>query len=185
MTDFPGQMERLTPIRVNSHGRLALGEDLSISGISSTPATFTWVANLAVFIPITLPWRYVVRRVFWANGSSLGNVNMGVYSLGGTKIFDIGSTAQSGASSMQWVSLANAIVLPANNYYLAWACDTTTSRAYGTSLTTASLTNYARSAGLLQQAVGSLTLPAAATFAAYSGTAGLPLCGLDRRASGF
>jgi hypothetical protein len=124
-------------------------------------ATLTWVANQAVYVPITIPFSYPVRRVFWGNGSTASsNVDFGIYRPDGTKVYSTGSVAQSGASVPQYVT-PTAFSLPAGDYFFGLCCDGTTSRLFGYAFTL----NAQRLAGVMQQAVGAVTLPDPAVFA--------------------
>lgn len=179
MADFPA-VEAPTPLFIHSLTRFAIGYEFRTTS-SGVTASFTYTANLAVYVPFFLPWPYPVRRLFWINGSTASsNCDIGIYSEGGARIFSQGSTAQSGASVVQYVTPATPFLLPPGRYYMAWNCSGTTNRAYGLTTSAAS----GKLIGLLSQAVGAVTLPSPATFATYSGP-GLPVFGITKLASGF
>lgn len=142
----------------------------------------TWpLANMAVFIPLLLPFDYPVARMFWVNGGGTagGNIDVGLYTPAGARIYSSGSTAQSGSvPGVQYVP-AN-VLLGAGLYYLAMAMDNvSTNRAYGSSISV----TLARPAGLLQMA-SAFPLPASATFATVANPF-YPVMGITRTASGF
>lgn len=153
---------------------------------SQTGATFASVswgtANMARYYPFKLPWPYEVKRVFWGNGTANGNMDFGIYSIDGERIYSTGSTAQSGAgtSTLQYVTPGTSFTLAAGSYIFGINNDGTTNRGWG--LTT--IVNSVKMGGVYQQALGAVTLPASATFA--SAAAGmLALCGITRTSTGF
>ena len=107
-------------------------------------------------------------------------MDFGIYSSDGTQLWAAGSTAQSGASVLQYVTLGTELLLRPGEYYLALANNGTTNRVTGTALITATL---GRLLGLYQQA-SAFALPASATFAQWN-SAVWPVCGLTRTSSGF
>lgn len=161
----------------------AYGPGSDLNGYT-TPvlASMTWVANLALYVPIAIPFQFLLSRFWWVNGSSVAaNVDVGVYTPSGARLASTGSTAQSGASVLQYAAPSGgAILLSPGQYYLAWAGSGTTNAVFGTTAETAIAL---RIAGCLQQATA-LPLPASMTAAAVS-NAVLPLCGITQAASGF
>lgn len=142
------------------------------------------LASMIIYMPMTLPWPFPVRRVFWANGSSAaGNMAMGIYTAGGAKIYATASTAQSGASVKQYVSPATPFVLQPGNYYLALINDGTTNRVFGGTL---AQTGDGRVRGMAQQQLGggSMVLPNAMTAAQYAQTI-VPFMGITRTTTGY
>jgi hypothetical protein len=132
-------------------------------------------------MPVTLPWPYPVNRVFWANGTTVtSNVDFGIYTPSGTRIYSTGSTAQSGASAPQFVTPTTPFILSPGRYLFAVNCDGTTNRLAGFLPTAVA----AALSGMLTQAVGAVTLPNPATFATFSNV-GIVLCGITRTPSGF
>jgi hypothetical protein len=97
---------------------------ISQQGGLSAPASASWgTANLARILPFQLPFPYLVVRLFWWNGSALGNADIGIYSLAGGKIYSSGSTVQSGGPAPQFVTPSTSILLPPGSYFLALAND--------------------------------------------------------------
>lgn len=176
---MPAIPDVVKPISISSISvRYGPGGNLS-SGIAFS--SFTWTANLAIYVPISIPWDYPVNRVWWANGSTntSTNVDMGIYTVGGQRIYSTGSTAMGTVSVIQYVTPTVPFVLPAGQYYIGWTCSNTTSRA--TALSTSA--NVLRMAGCVSQS-SALPLPATATFATNTAT-GLPIFGITRLNSGF
>lgn len=180
----PSEDEQLTPLFIHTWGWL-MGMSLvhgTVSGLTP-PGSSAWVtANQAMFLPLTLPFPYVVRRLFWHIGSTGGgNTDIGLYSVGGTAIFTAGSTAQTVFNGPQYVAPGSPLVLSPGRYFLAMAHSVTSANhVYGHGGLTAPL---ARLAGLYQQP-SALPLPTTATLAQSAGGI-LPLMGITRTASGY
>jgi hypothetical protein len=174
--------QALTPRFVHSYSRWSCAVELQMEA-AVVPATGVWpTANKAFYYPIFLPFRFVVRRVFVANGGTVnGNWDVGVYSRGGTRIFSSGSTAQAGTSVNQYATLGTPVLLVPGFYYLAMASSSATGQyiraLYGNAAARG------RHAGLLEQTTA-FALPASATFAQLSAMY-LPLFGLTSTSSGF
>lgn len=176
MTDFSALAALpLPPPYIGTYSRY--GTQPAIRGVDgqSAPASQTWTtANQARYYPMTLPFPYVVRRVWWVNGSSAsGNRDFGIYSIGGARIFSTGSTAASGASVPQWVTVTP-FLLPPGDYYFAFNSSDTTNAVAGGATSAAQQ----RFAGILQEAVGATALPATATFATAT-VATVNMCGIS------
>jgi hypothetical protein len=181
MGAFPTVRQEVLPLFISTmeeHGP----DYRTITGTGQITGSITWVANYAVYVPIFLPYAYPVNRVWWANGSTASsNVDVGIYDRDGTKIYSTGSTAQSGASALQYVTPGTTFVLDAGSYFIAYACNGTTNRAWGATATWTTL--QLRQCGLLGQATA-FALPATATFATLANLL-LPYCGITRTTTGF
>jgi hypothetical protein len=177
MSDFP--RNQIAPPLIHSFSRYSAVQHLRNIGLVA-PATQNWgTANTAVYVPMYLPWPYNVRRLFWTNGSTVaGNSDIGIYSIGGGRIYSSGSTPNAGSVTAPQYVAADVLLGP-GAYFLAWTNDGTSNRTFG-SAPTASL---GRVAGLYQQATA-LPLPALATFAAYAAV-GFPFIGISNLDSGF
>jgi hypothetical protein len=175
--DFP-QNDSVTPLFIQN-----VGEYGTRAHPSYVFASHTWTTgNKAIYMPFAIPWPYLVSRVFWGNGSALtSNKDFGIYTADGVRIYSTGSTAEAGASGIQYVSVATPFVLPPGRYYMAISCSGTTNKAWGIAL---ALVQYGRLSGWYQEA-SALPLPATATFAALAAVTPMPLCGITRTASGF
>jgi hypothetical protein len=180
--DFPAA-NVLTPTHITSWSRWMSGPIARLTGAAlGNPASMDWIgANTAIYIPFRVPWPYPVKRAFWVNGATVtGNSDIGIYSRKGARLWSSGSTAQSGASALQYVTASGLILSPDTEYVLGFVNDGTTTRAFGATGVTA---NLGRFVGLYQQATA-LPLPASATYAAWA-SIGYPLVGITRTASGF
>lgn len=167
--DFPGQGAHLPVISVLSAEALGSGYRLQ-GGVA--PVSNGWVsANRAIYVPFSLSAPYQVSRVWWANGATAtGNVDCGIYTIGGTRLASTGSTAQAGTSVVQSVALSQ-LLLP-GAYYMALVLSSTS----GTILRAALAVVGCQSLGVAQQATA-LPLPATATFATVA-SAFMPLFGI-------
>lgn len=132
-----------------------------ISAAKLTPGSATYPsANMAVFMPFAIAGPYLVRKVYWANGTAVaGNVDVGVYSWDGTRLFSAGSTAQAGTTAIQSVDITDYLLTP-GSYYLALACSSLAATFFRISPGTSMVQSW----GMANQAAA-LPLPATATFA--------------------
>lgn len=158
MSDFPTAAFHKPIISVFAPESLGIPVNAWVQGVPSTgpfPA-----ANLALYVPFALSAPYLLTKMWWINGTTAaGNVDAGVFSLGGTKLWSTGTQAQSGASAIQ--SFANTdIFLPPDLYYMAIATDSATSTFFRIAPAAA----LAQLCGVLEQA-SAFTLPTTATFA--------------------
>lgn len=181
MTDFPGVPP--LPLFKHTYGFDSAYPIARSAGSVGAATNLTWVANLAIYVPVLVPWAYPVKRVFWINGSTItsSNADFGIYTVDGTRIYSTGSTALSGTSAAQYVTPSTSFVLSPGAYYFAYACDNTTARTLGAAGTAGA--DALRLTGCYQQA-SALPLPATATFASMA-NALYPFCGVTRTASGF
>jgi len=142
-----------------------------------------WVQALKTYyVPIKLPWSFRAKRIYIVNGATAsGNLDLGIYSKDGTRIFNAGSTAQAGTSAPQYVTITNDILLPPGYYYLAAVMD----GIVGTFLRSTPGISTMKQAGILQQVLGALPLPATATFATPATDAVIPFIGITSTDSGF
>jgi hypothetical protein len=160
---------------------LPLISTLSIYGIGQviTPSvanSVNWpTANKIFYVPFRIPEDCTVLRAFWNNGNAVaGNLNLGLYSATGTKLWETGSTGQSGTDQLQFVDITDQPV-SAGLYYGALQ-NSGTSRI----VRQAGTLYFLQAAGVLEEAAGSFTLPSTATFAKLS-VAYVPVFGLDLR----
>lgn len=186
MSDFSVQSRTTLPLFVHTGSvpESCQADFFPITGSTGVqPAARTWVANLINYTPVTLKYAYPVNRVFWINGSTITstNVDMGIYTADGVRIYNTGSTAMSGASSVQYVTPSTTFVLAPGDYYFAWSCNNTTSRgmAFG------GAANAGRVLGLVEQTPGGFGLPATMTPVAWARAWGASMCGVTRTTTGF
>ena len=155
----------------------------TIGSSVSAPADAGWPAgNLAIFVPLSIPFAYPISRVFWINGSAIGaNIDVGIYDVVTLKrLTSIGATAQVGISAVQYANLG--YVLPPGSYYIG----ITSSLSGGTgriAVNSGAGQNTMRMRGLVQMATAN-PLPATLVPAAV-GQQTWPFCGITRTVSGF
>jgi hypothetical protein len=181
MSDFPNPA--VLPQFIHPWTQYGISNDVHFHITAAPPASITWVANQAIYMPVSIPWPYPVARIFWVNGATVANnADFAIYTPSGARIFSAGSTVTAGASAPQFVTPGTPFLLDAGDYYFAWNCSGTTTAAFGVVMPTA---GQAALCGILSQAVGAVALPATATFATAPLTVGPVLCGITRTASGF
>ena len=132
----------------------------------STNVSSVWpTADLAIFVPVVLEGPTVIAQLYCVNGTVVaGNVDVGIYSVDGTRLASAGSTAQAGTSASQRFNITD-IRLDAGLYYMALALsDAATATINGMTLASAEL---GRVVGFAQMATA-FPLPAVATFASYT-----------------
>lgn len=118
-------------------------------------------SNKAYFLPISITQPIVITAFFCINGATAsGNLDIGLFDRVGTRIISTGSTAQSGTSQVQSISVANTSVGP-GLFYLALAADNGTGTFFA--LTNASV-RFTSIIGEYNQSTA-FPLPATATFA--------------------
>lgn len=181
MPDFPQTV--VTPLFINTYTRYMIGFNMRAHlNVGGSPASFTWPsANLACYVPMFLPFPYKVQRIFWGNGTTVGgNASIGIYSFDGGQIYGSASTVTAGASSLQYITPTNDILLSPGPYFIGLSFSGTVAVAWGSVGMTAIA---GRLCGLYQQATA-LPVPSPATFAAWN-SVGVPLVGITKTASGF
>ena len=186
MSDFSSQTGAASPLFMHTGCVPESGQHCMQTpngGTGVPPAARTWVANLVSYCPMTLTRPYTVNRVFWQNGSTITttNVDFGIYTIDGRRVYNTGSTAMSGASGIQYVTPGTPFVLDKGMYYFAWTCDNTTNRgmAFGGSATAG------RFIGLLEETTGGFGLPATMTPSVWTRAWTASFCGVTRTTTGF
>jgi hypothetical protein len=149
----------------------------------NTPPAIQSVAwpsnNLALLVPLALPFSYSVKRVFWFNGAVAGaNIDCGIYTSAFGRVASTGSVAMAGTNVAQYASLVT--TLAPGTYYLALACSSAAAGTFGSNSIAA--TTLEHHGGL--QMAAALPLPATITPAAPT-AAFWPLIGITRSSSGF
>lgn len=173
MPDFPiiRHTDRLILSTASPHSIGAALQAMGFAGVVGTWPT----ANLAFYIPISVHSTLTVVKMFIENGGTAsGNVDLGIYDAGGTRLVSTGSTAQSGTSAIQEFDITDTTLTP-GLYYLAMAIDNTTATLQRWSVTTA----LAKAIGVCTQA-SAFALPSSATFATPS-SGNLPFIGATIR----
>lgn len=120
MSDWPGY----TP------GDCVLAPSLPLADISNTGITdvaYT-TANEATLQTVLVQEPVIVTKLFCLNGTAVsGNIDMGIYDLGGNRLVSSGSVAQAGISVMQVFDITDLEIGP-GAYLLALALDNLTGR---------------------------------------------------------
>jgi hypothetical protein len=126
MSDWPAQASPfggypiIHPFGLNSLGGNSGG---SLSGVASTvwPAT-----NRIILVPFRIATpMLIVKMWFYNGGTASGNLDVGIYSVDGTKIVSAGSTAQTGTSTIQTIDTTDTMIGP-GLFYIASVMDNTT-----------------------------------------------------------
>lgn len=172
ISNVPG---RLITIDVNH--LLSLGG--SFCGLVPVSVNFVFGANGAIFVPFRIPRPLTVQSFSLQNGTAVaGNIDMGIYTPGGTRLVSTGSTAQAGISVTQTVA-ATATRFGPGLFYMALAMsNAATARILAQNFTP---NDMAQMLGLATMAAA-FPLPATAVFASV-GVANLfvPQFGLTAR----
>lgn len=185
MTDWPIQQRGPQPLFLHTGcvPESPQHEMFMVTNTGAPIASRTWIAKMVAYCPMMVIRPYPVSRVFWANGGTTTstNVDAGIYTADGTRLYNTGSTAMSGAGAIQYATPATPFILAPGLYYFAWTCDNTTSRgrAFG------GTANAGRVIGLLQETTGSFGLPATMTPVAWANAWGASLMGVTRTTTGF
>lgn len=178
--DYPAEFPP-TPVVVNTFSKYftrayALGQvgSTTLSNGSTGSGTTT-------LMPFVMPSPYVIRSFFSANGTSNGNVNMGIYSAPTSTgacglLVSIPATAMTGSTTLQVFTLATPYLLAPGSYYLALN-GTGSGTFAGTNVTA----DNAKLLGLSESltAMGSTVTPSASVLLRYF------LCGFSRLDTGY
>lgn len=159
MSDFPAQIDTLVSIYPDCPEASLAHANCTSNGFWTSAASAAWpAANRAIFYPFLLHVPTVLTKLWCLNGNTVsGNLDIGIYDVAGTKLVSTGSTAQSGTSALQTVTIT-ALPLAPGTYYMAMAMDNTTGTLYR--ITTPTV-NLAIGLGWFQQATA---FPLPATF---------------------
>lgn len=159
----------MIPLHVCTLGRYnATATSLSFLG---TPGVTTagWPANnVALYVPVSLPTPFVIRRFMVPNGSNLtGTIDVGIYSSAGALLLSGGGgVARANASAVQYVDVTDT-VFQAGTYYLGLVASSTTGTYALPSIANATR---ARWCGFLEETLGGSTLPSSMTPVIYTRT---------------
>lgn len=160
--DFPGHIMVSSP-RMGAIGPFSTGQVLGDYARCGRliGATAVWgAANGAYYQPFTIDEHQTITQLAWFNGTAVsGNCDIGVYDWAGTRLVSIGSTAQSGTSTVQAVNIADTALSP-GDYYLGMSMDNVTGQVFRLSIHH----SLCIAAGMKVQATGAFPLPATATF---------------------
>jgi hypothetical protein len=130
-------------------------------------------ANLAIYIPIGLPRRVIVRTLYFASGTTgTGNVAMGLYLPSGVAVVGPATAAKGTSAIVQVIDVTDAAVGP-GLYYLGLSCSNATDTFYRS----ASSAPLPAAGGILVE-TSAYPLPSTATFALDQGLSYVPYVGL-------
>ncbi len=166
----------ITPLFVHNHSLYGDGWDLHPGSTPGGAGFFN--NNAAVFCPITIPWPFPVRRLVAFCTTATGNMDIGIYTAGGSRIVSSGSFVT--ANGPNYVTLSPDIVLAPGSYYLALGASSNAGKFFsgGTTVTKQ------RAGGWLKQTASAFPLPA--TMSGVAVTEALaPMLGITQTASGF
>lgn len=161
MPDFPP-----VPI-LDAASSGCLSTTTTLLGLQSVvPASTAWpAANLAIFVPIIVPYPVIVYKLVIGTGATAaGNFDAGIYDSAGNRLVSSGATAKPSSSEVV-LDITDTQIGP-GVYYLALAANGTDNYALITpSGTTPVPLQKTRLYGVMQMATA-YTLPNPATFAA-------------------
>lgn len=166
---FTAQKSIITPF-----SRVAIGAQMAEFIRTAAASAAYPLANLALFVPFSVPEATLARAGWWANGTVTGgNCDVGIYDEGGVRLVSLGSTARGAASASVLTSFATALPLvPGVRYYMAFSHNGTNNffRA-------APVAPLAAAAGMLEMTTA-FPLPAPATYAIANTRAYVPAFGI-------
>jgi hypothetical protein len=123
-------------------------------------ATAYPTANLAIYVPIRVRYPVTIRKLWVPSGTTgTGNFDLGLYNAAGTRLVSTGSQAK-GTSAVEQVIDVTDTPIAAGLYYLAICADSGTDTYYGAVMAAP----LPAAVGVLTQDVGSVTLPATASW---------------------
>ncbi len=165
MSDFPANLIAPQHTILSSVGTTAQVIDPVIYAASAAGSS-TWPAvDRAIYVPVWVETEYVATTFSLQVAIQSGNLDVGIYDEKGNRIVSKGSTAV--GTGLQTVDLTASVtgtaspLLAPGIYFLAMCCDNTTA-SFVRILPT---TQAQEICGVQQQALGSVTLGATATFA--------------------
>lgn len=173
MPDFPTKLKVINSIVISPQAPECIGVACAMD---TSPTSAAWPsANRAIFVPFNVYHTLTIVQMLVFNGATAsGNIDVGLYDLGGARLVSIGSTAQAGTSAYQAFDITDTTLNP-GQYYMGVALDNATGTLNRWSA------NAAEWRGLgLQQMASAFPLPATATFALVA-SAYLPWVMASRR----
>lgn len=134
----------------------------------------SWAAggSAALYIPFFLSKTIQVNLMWIKNGTTIGNVDVGIYDSSGTRLVSFGGTPHTGNTAIQTFTLTPTEIGP-GQFYMALVFDdsTTTLAQYATT------NSFAKLAGIAKTST-SYPLPAKVTLGSYNSSR-VPLIGLS------
>lgn len=119
-------------------------------GQVSTSQNIALAANRAVYMGLYLPVPYLIRRLFWGNGSSgnAASVDVGVYWEDGTLLVSTGGVTKGTGSVVNYYVLTTEFFLMPGQYYLGYSNN---NGGVGVANGSTPAVGYARSGGVFEQ----------------------------------
>lgn len=140
----------------------AIGLTAGLTPVGFISGTYP-TANLALYIPFRLQEPISITKLFSVNGAVVsGNIDVGIYSVDGTRLVSSGSTAQAGTDVCQAFDIADTLLVP-GDFYLAVAMNNATGTLFR-GAPAAPGAQLLRLAGVFRQ-TSAFPLPATASFA--------------------
>lgn len=137
--------------------------DIALMGrVGYVNSTTTWTQNRAVYSPVIVQRPITVTHILIQVVTQNGNVDVGIYDWGGTRLVSSGSTACA-AAGLQSLDITDTLLKP-GRYYLAFASDSNAVAVFQHSTIGVPIM---RVCGFQQQS-SAFVLPATATFANYA-----------------
>jgi hypothetical protein len=154
----------------------AIGLSLSNMATSSWASAAYPAANRALAFPFEIADPFLVRKVWWVNGTTAttNSADVGVYTEAGALLVSGGGTAIAGASTLQEADVTDTLLVP-GRYWCAYAQNGTTATPLAVNSAAANL----RAMGCAQMA-SAYPLPATLVPAANA-SAYLPFFGIANR----
>lgn len=140
----------------------------SISGLNQVVVSSqAWPsANLAIFVPVRIPYPVTVYKMVVGCGSGTGgNFDVGIYDSSGNKLVSSGATARPGASQEKVVDVTDTVIGPGLYYFALSADGTNTFMMVNHTGASPIPLQKTRLFGVIGMATA-YTLPSTATFAA-------------------
>lgn len=166
MSDWPASIIQPPKTVITTFSANCMGPNRgSVSAFSSA----VWPANnRAIYLPFTIDLPYLVQRVGWMNGTTLGgSIDVGVFEKDGRHLGSLGSTAQVGTNSSQVGDMADITIDP-GAYYMGISCSLNTATMVATTLLGALAL---RAAGLQVQNLAGVALATNANPAVFANPA--------------
>lgn len=176
MADFPQSVQGMavgTNSYISSHS-LGHGEATLNAGLAGGSSTWP-AANRIIYVPFYVGQDVLAQQMDCYNGTVVaGNIDLGIYTWGGTRLVSLGATAQAGTSVPQVANITDT-ALSMGWYYMGLSCTSTTSTFFRTAGS-----NLMLQAHGVRQEAGAGSLPSTATFA-NPASAYLPVFGVHFR----
>lgn len=129
---------------------------------NTATASAAWPASSrAIFQPFEVQVPSIAKQIaFVVGATSSGNIDVGIYDLGGNRLVSKGSTAMSASTNaIQVIDITDTLLQP-GVYYAALAVDNTTGTTFRWNPATQQLTAFG-----VQQAASAFVLPTTVTYA--------------------